>query len=101
MSKYQAQIEKLHEACNRNYRNFVKLILRNNSCLDMDSPRVAIEYAGQGDRPAVVPDPSLTHGTEIAAYYDYFVYVNCGVTGPSPQWANQSWTSIFLRELRD
>ncbi|KAI2507395.1 hypothetical protein MHU86_7008 [Fragilaria crotonensis] len=97
-SKYQTQIDELHDKCHRNYGNYVKLIARNNSCLDLDSVRVAIEYTEQSDRPAVVTN---RNNTKIAAYYNYFVYINCGVTGPSPQWANRPWTSVFLQKLRD
>jgi hypothetical protein len=101
-SKYQTQIDELHDKCHRNYGNYVRLITRNNTCLDLDTVRVAIEYASQGDRPAVVTNRRTTsNATKIAAYYDYFVYINCGVTGPSPQWANRPWTSVFLQELRD
>ena len=101
-SQYQAQIDELHDKCHRNYGNYVRLITRNNTCLDLDTVRVAIEYASQGDRPAVVTNRRTTSdATKIAAYYDYFVYINCGVTGPSPQWANRPWTSVFLQGLRD
>ncbi|KAI2495733.1 hypothetical protein MHU86_18792 [Fragilaria crotonensis] len=102
-SKYQTQIDELHDKCRANYGNYVRLITRNNTCLDLDSVRVAIEYTGQGNRPAVVTNRSTT-STKIdatSAYYDYFVYINCGVTGPSSQWANRPWTSVFLEKLRD
>ena len=100
-SKYQTQIDELHDKCHRNYGNYVRLISRNSTCLDMDSVRVAIEYTSQSDRPMVLTDARRTNDAKIAAYYDYFVYVNCGITGPSPLWTNRSWTSIYLRELRD
>ncbi|KAI2508859.1 hypothetical protein MHU86_5593 [Fragilaria crotonensis] len=104
-SKYQTQIDELHDKCHGNYGNYVRLITRNNTCLDLDSVRVAIEYTVQGDRPAVVTNPSTTStniGAAVtSAYYDYFVYINCGVTGPSPQFSNRPWTSVFLEKLRD
>ena len=100
-SKYQDQIDELHDECHSRFGNFVQLIARNNTCLDMDSPRVAVEYAGRGERPAVMANPNTTIGPNTVAYYDYFVYINCGVTGPSPLWAERGWTGVFLRELRD
>ena len=100
-AKYQAKIDELHYQCHQKYGNFVRMITRNNTCYDLESVRVALEYTGQGDRPAVIRNRRTTDGAKIAAYYDYFVYVNCGVTGPSPQLANRPWTNTFLQKLRD
>ena len=100
-TKYQAQIDKLHDQCHQKYGNFVRMITRNNTCYDLESVRVAIEYTEQGDRPAVMTNRGTTDGASIAAYYDYFVYINCGVTGPSPRWADRPWTNVFLQELRN
>ena len=98
-ARYQTQVDELHHRCQDEFGNFVRLVLRNNTCYDLESVRVALEFAGQGDRPAVMTN--TTSSKIVASYYDYFVYLNCGVTGPSPQWSNRAWTSVFLRELRD
>jgi hypothetical protein len=101
-ARYQTQIDELHNQCHHNYGNYVRLLVRNNTCLDLDSVRVAIEYTTQGNRPAVVSHRSTTNNdTMPLAYYDYFVYMNCGVSGPSLQWSSRPWTSIFLQGLRD
>lgn len=61
----------------------------------MDSTRVAIEYTLQGDRPVVVANPGRAKDAKIAADYDYFVYLYCGVLGPSPSWSNRSLDQRF------
>ena len=100
-AKYQTQIDELHDRCHHDYGNFVRMITRNNTCYDLDSVRIALEYTKNSDRPAVVTNRKTKNDTKIAAYYDYFVYVNCGVTGPAPQLSNRPWTSVYLQQLRD
>ena len=88
-ARYQTQVDELHHRCQDEFGNFVRLVLRNNTCYDLESVRIALEFAGQGDRPAVMTN--TTSSKIVASYYDYFVYLNCGVTGPSPQWSNRAW----------
>lgn len=80
---YQFRIEKLHRDC-QEHGNSVILAIRNNTCLDLESVRVAL-YGGYVD----------------VSSYDYFVYTNCGVSGPSPRWASLPWTDVFLAKLND
>ena len=100
-AKYQAQIDELHNRCHHDYGNFVRIITRNNTCYDLESVRVALEFAENSDRPAVETNRRTKNDPNFTAFYDFFVYVNCGVTGPSLQWTNRPWTSIFLEKLRD
>jgi hypothetical protein len=76
-------VDDLHRTC-QDYGHQVVMATRNNTCLDLESVRVAL-YGGYIDVSA----------------YDYFLYINCGVTGPSPSWANLPWTNVFLSKLND
>jgi hypothetical protein len=69
----------------RHHGHSVILAKRNSTCLDLGSVRLALygEY---------VKDVSV---------YDYFVYLNCGVTGLSPKWAHLTWIDLFLSKLND
>lgn len=82
-AKYQAQVDDLHRTC-QTYGHQVILAIRNNTCLDLESVRVAL-YGGYID----------------VSSYDYFVYINCGVTGPAPSWATIPWTHVFTSKLND
>lgn len=99
-ARYQSQIDRMHDQCEQDHGHYVRLVVRNNTCLDLESVRVALEYADKIGRPAVVTDSNMKKMNQ-SAYYDYFVYLNCGVTGPSPQWASLPWTNVFLQGLRD
>jgi hypothetical protein len=71
----------------------VLLVARRNVCYDMESARLAL-YGGVS---GLAPIPT----------YDYFVFVNCGVTGPAPPplppppggGRTGRWTSHFIRLL--
>ena len=39
-------------------------------------------------------------GPVNATEYDYFLYVNCGVTGPAKEVAALPWTDLFIQKLR-
>ena len=71
----------------------VLLVARRNVCYDMESARLAL-YGGVS---GLAPIPT----------YDYFVFVNCGVTGPAvpppppPGKRTGRWTSRFVRLLDD
>ena len=74
------RIRKLNDMCRRRGRGVggggggggdaVTLVARRNVCYDMESARLAL-YGGVGSSD-LPPIPT----------YDYFVFVNCGVTGP-------------------
>ncbi|KAL3767782.1 hypothetical protein ACHAW5_000614 [Stephanodiscus triporus] len=82
---YLPRIRLLNDLCRRSYTSSsskgdglgtgrrggdsVLLVARRNVCYDMESARLAL-FGGV----AGLPPPS---------YYDYFVFVNCGVTGPA------------------
>jgi hypothetical protein len=83
--RYRPQISKLNAQCNKLYGKTVILAIRNDTCLDLESVRRAL-YGG-----------FVSNILE----YDYFIYINCGVTGPSPHWASKPWTDIFLSKLND
>jgi hypothetical protein len=81
---YRAQVDRMHEACNKEYGSKVILAIRNNTCLDLESVRRVM-------RDNIVDIDS----------YDYFVYVNCGTSGPSRAWADLPWTDVLLEKLSD
>jgi hypothetical protein len=74
-----------HQKCQQDYGNSViVLATRNNICLDLESVRVTL-YGGYVN----------------VSSYDYFVYLNCGLTGPSSKWAKLPWTHVFLSKLNE
>jgi hypothetical protein len=81
---YRAQVDRMHEACYEGYGNKVILAIRNNTCLDLESVRRVM-------RDNIVDIDS----------YDYFIYVNCGTSGPSRAWADLPWTDVLLEKLSD
>jgi hypothetical protein len=74
----------MHKACNKAYGSKVILAIRNSTCLDLESVRRVM-------RDNIVDIDS----------YDYFVYVNCGTSGPSKAWADLPWTDVLLEKLTD
>ena len=104
--EYLPWVERLNDgACGgNNNNNNVILISRRESCYDMEAARLAL-YGG-------------VHGLNIKSY-DYFVFVNCGVTGPPPppkqllygkkdnspsslhSSSSSSWTTHFTKLLND
>ena len=81
---YRKRIDQLNSDCAKKYGTFVKLLIRNETCYDMESVRV------------VLNDPVIAANST----YDYFVYANCGVTGPAKELAS-NWTSLFTQKLND
>ncbi|KAL3777325.1 hypothetical protein ACHAW5_005961 [Stephanodiscus triporus] len=67
----------------------VILVSRRRDCYDMEAAHLTL-YGG-------------VSGLRDIASYDYFVFVNCGVTGPAPPSANRPapWTSHFTGLLDD
>jgi hypothetical protein len=82
--KYRMQVQQMHNDCHQRYNHSVILAVRNNTCLDLESVRVAL------------------YGRYVnVSNYDHFVYLNCGVTGPAKEWADIPWTSVFLERLNN
>ena len=79
---YRNRIRDLDREC-RHYNHRVLVTTRENKCLDLEAVRVAV----YGDMVNV-------------STYDYFFYVNCGVTGPAKEVANLPWTALFLAKLQ-
>ena len=68
-----------------NQNHFVKLVIRENVCFDMESVRLVLR--GHVD------------GVNVSTY-DYFIYANCGTTGPAPRSADhESWTDAFVQRF--
>ena len=85
--QYRHQITQLNLACQRQHysqSHTITLVERENECYDMESVRLVM------------------HGniTNILDY-DYFIYVNCGTTGPMmPQKETHiPWTRKFIERL--
>jgi hypothetical protein len=64
--------------------HFVRLVARRNVCYDMESARMVLG-GGVGGVPAITT-------------YDYFIYINCGVTGPHPNFET-TWVQYTLQPL--
>mmetsp|Transcript_27997 Transcript_27997/g.51639 ORF Transcript_27997/g.51639 Transcript_27997/m.51639 type:complete len:367 (-) Transcript_27997:288-1388(-) len=88
--EYFPWIQKINQQCQgRASNNKIILISRRNVCYDMEAARLAL-YGG-------VP------GLDVPSY-DYFLFANCGTTGPAPvakKDGHLSWTSRFIRLLDD
>ena len=80
---YRDELTEMDFHCQKDHSHRIKLVERENECLDMESVRLVM------------------HGnvTDILAY-DYFIYINCGVTGPMmrPNETNVPWTSKFIEK---
>ena len=88
--RYAPIVEKMNAKCTKaNDGHFVRLVARRPQCKDMETARMAF-YGGLG--------------VDILRY-DYFVYANCGVTGPAYQYSpadgKSSWTLALLNMLND
>lgn len=89
--EYLPKIQHLNDKCRViiGRRDSIILVARRNVCYDMESARLAL-YGG-------------VSGLHPVSNYDYFVFVNCGMTGPSPpstKWPGP-WASHFTRLLDD
>jgi hypothetical protein len=80
---YQPQIQELDNHCHSNYNHRVLVATRNSSCYDLESVRLAV-----------------FDGIVNITKYAYFVYVNCGVTGPAKEFANIPWTKLFIDKIK-
>jgi hypothetical protein len=80
---YRSQIHKLNENCQTRGHQVI-MAVRNNTCRDLESVR------------RVIHDNIVDIDS-----YDYFVFANCGTTGPSRKWADLPWTDIFIEKLTD
>lgn len=66
--KYQPKIEEYHQKhCAMKGNKFLRIVVREDVCYDMETVKLIL-LEGEG-------------GVNITEY-DYFLYVNCGVTGP-------------------
>jgi hypothetical protein len=83
ISLYQSQIQEMDYECNEKYNHRVLVTTREPYCYDLEAVRVAVM-----DRIVNIRD------------YDYFLYVNCGVSGPAKEMANLPWTNLFLSKLK-
>lgn len=79
--RYQPQIDALHIKC-QEHGHQVIMATRNNTCWDLETVR------------RVMHDDIVDLNQ-----YDYFVYVNCGTSGPSRLWADLPWTDLLLERL--
>jgi hypothetical protein len=78
---YRSQLADLDENCKASFGRSVKTLLRTPECHDL-----ATLYA-------------LFYKSEITAEkYDYLIYLNCGLTGPSPE-LSSTWLQPFLEPL--
>mmetsp|Transcript_9943 Transcript_9943/g.14637 ORF Transcript_9943/g.14637 Transcript_9943/m.14637 type:complete len:350 (+) Transcript_9943:130-1179(+) len=83
---YQSRLEDLQRDCKPFGNNVFTVLRADDNCHDLDTVY------------------TLFYNSSIAIRtYDYFVYVNCGMTGPSPQYSSLplSWVSRFLDPLSD
>lgn len=79
---YRNRIRDLDRECQQNNHR-VLVTTRENKCLDLEAVRVAV------------------YGAMVnVSTYDYFFYVNCGVSGPAKEVANLPWTALFLAKLQ-
>ena len=107
-NEYLPWIQQLNDVCKQSSRtsttihnNKVILISRRDVCYDMEAARLAL-YGG-------------VHGVNVTSY-DYFIFVNCGTSGPGGRGGGQlsvlssdeeknslslSWTSHFISLLDD
>jgi hypothetical protein len=84
LPSYKDRIQVMDNECQRKYGHKVFVTTRENKCLDLEVLRVAI------------------FGTVVnVSSYDYFFYVNCGVSGPAKEVADLPWTDLFLAKFRD
>jgi hypothetical protein len=81
---YQDRIQAMDETCARRYNHRVLITTRENKCLDLEAVRVAV-YGGMVN----------------LSTYDYFFYINCGVSGPAKELANLPWTDLFIQKLKN
>jgi len=86
--EYLPKIQQFNDKCRSIIgRDSIILVARRNVCYDMESARLALYGGVSGVRPM--------------SDYDYFVFLNCGMTGPSPpsaKWPGP-WTSHFTQLL--
>eukprot|EP00546_Thalassionema_frauenfeldii_P020856 CAMPEP_0178903650 /NCGR_PEP_ID=MMETSP0786-20121207/5270_1 /TAXON_ID=186022 /ORGANISM="Thalassionema frauenfeldii, Strain CCMP 1798" /LENGTH=431 /DNA_ID=CAMNT_0020575035 /DNA_START=235 /DNA_END=1527 /DNA_ORIENTATION=+ len=82
--RYRSKVEQLNVECQK-FGHRVIMAVRNNTCLDLETVRLVME-------------DGKDFGVDVNLY-DYFVYANCGTTGPSSKWADLPWTDVFIEKL--
>jgi hypothetical protein len=85
--QYLPAVEQLDKSCHSQHRGRVLLVARRNVCYDMESMRLVL-YGG-------------VNGLNVDSY-DYLMYINCGVTGPSPDYKGGEvpWTTHLIDKLK-
>mmetsp|Transcript_20154 Transcript_20154/g.30303 ORF Transcript_20154/g.30303 Transcript_20154/m.30303 type:complete len:352 (+) Transcript_20154:107-1162(+) len=83
---YESQLMEIQQDCNRFGNNIYTVLRVDNKCHDLDTVYTL-----------------FYNSSVVIRSYDYFVYVNCGMTGPSPQFSSLplSWVTRFLDPLSD
>lgn len=81
---YQARVDTMNRACQA-LDHSVVFVVRSPKCLDLETVRL------------VLKDDVVKNLDQ----YDYFIYVNSGVSGPSKNWATMPWTDAVLAPLDD
>lgn len=81
---YRERIDKMHQTCEETHGHKVILAVRDPKCFDLETVR------------RVMHDDIVDIDS-----YDYFVYVNCGTSGPSKYWADLPWTDVLIDKLND
>ena len=88
--RYAPVVDEKNAECgkaNNGGQHFIRLVARRPQCKDMETARLAF-YGGLG--------------VDILQY-DYFVYVNCGVTGPAYRYSpgdGNSWTYALTKQMQ-
>mmetsp|Transcript_43752 Transcript_43752/g.106095 ORF Transcript_43752/g.106095 Transcript_43752/m.106095 type:complete len:523 (+) Transcript_43752:59-1627(+) len=83
---YKKQIDSMNDQCQNDFGTKVMMVVRNSTCYDLESVR------------RVLHDGIFTEQELLS--YDYFVYANCGTSGPSKVWAELPWTDIFIEPMK-
>ena len=83
---YREKIDSMNDQCQNDFGTKVMMVVRNSTCYDLESVR------------RVLHDGIFTEQELLS--YDYFVYANCGTSGPSKVWAELPWTDIFIEPMK-
>jgi hypothetical protein len=84
---YRRRIDGIHRQCQDDFGTQVRMVVRNSTCYDMETVR------------RVIRDKDVFSDDELLKY-DYFVYANCGTSGPSRLWAELPWTDVFIEPMK-
>ena len=80
---YRDEVTAMDQVCRNQHGHSVFIIVRQDVCFDMESARLAV------------------YGNTVnVTSYDNFVFVNCGMSGPSRA-AHRPWTQMLTSRLSD